>query len=112
MQWKYKSLPLAALATVAISTATAGQTPPAEQTTPSQPGATTPVAAPAGTPATDATPGPDTGRKSAQEEIVVTGSRVRRKDLTTPAPVTVISRDQITSSGVASIGAFLQQLPE
>jgi len=50
-------------------------------------------------------------RKSAQEEIIVTGSRVRRKDLTTPAPVTVISRDQITASGVASIGQFLQSCP-
>jgi outer membrane receptor protein involved in Fe transport len=51
-------------------------------------------------------------RKNATEEIVVTGSRVRRKDLTTPAPVTVINREQITSSGIASIGDFLQQMPE
>jgi len=109
MQWKSRTLPLAALAAVAISAAAMGQTPPADQQAASAP----PVAAPAAaTPAADATPGPDTGRKSAQEEIIVTGSRVRRKDLTTPAPVTVISRDQITSSGVASIGAFLQQLPE
>ena len=51
-------------------------------------------------------------KKSAEEEIIVTGSRVRRKDLTTPAPVTIISREQISASGIASIGDFLQQMPE
>ena len=118
MQWKYKVLRLVALASVALTGAAMGQTPPADQTQPNQtpPGQTgqaNPVAAPpAATTAPDATPGPDTGRKTAQEEIVVTGSRVRRKDLTTPAPVTVISREQITSSSVATIGEFLQQQPE
>jgi hypothetical protein len=42
----------------------------------------------------------------------VTGSHVRRMELTIPAPVTVISREQFQSSGMASIGDFLQQLPE
>lgn len=46
------------------------------------------------------------------EEIVVTGSRIRRLDLTTPAPVTVIGREQIQASGKVSIGDFLQSLPE
>ena len=46
------------------------------------------------------------------EEIVVTGSRVKRRDLTTPAPVTVVSRDEITASGYTNVGEFLQQLPE
>ena len=54
----------------------------------------------------------DTTRKAATEEIVVTGTRVRRKDLNTPAPVTVLSRDQITAAGRVSIGEFLQALPE
>ena len=36
--------------------------------------------------------------KSAVEEIVVTGTRVRRKDLSTPAPVTVLSREQIVET--------------
>src|SRR5882762_9979097 len=106
MQWKYKAIRLAALASVAMSGAAMGQNPPADQ---SQPPAEVPATAPpSSTGATeDVAP-----RKSAQEEIIVTGSRVRRKDLTTPAPVTVISRDQITASGVASIGDFLQQMPE
>jgi outer membrane receptor protein involved in Fe transport len=47
-----------------------------------------------------------------EEQIVVTGSRIRRKDLTTPAPVTVISRQQFESSGKMTIGDFLQTLPE
>jgi outer membrane receptor protein involved in Fe transport len=46
------------------------------------------------------------------EEVVVTGSRIRRKDLTTPAPVTMVSRDQIQSSGKLTIGELLQSLPE
>ncbi len=46
------------------------------------------------------------------EEILVTGSRIRRLDLTTPAPVTVIGREQIQASGKVSIGDFLQSLPE
>jgi outer membrane receptor protein involved in Fe transport len=53
-----------------------------------------------------------TGKKSASEEIIVTGSRIRRKDLTTPAPVTVISREQVVASGKVSVGEFLQSLPE
>src|SRR5438445_254379 len=108
MQRKYTVLRLALLASISLAGSAMAQQeqPPADQTTPNQ-GA--PVAAPpAATGAADA----DTGRKSAQEEIVVTGFRVRRKDLTTPAPVTVISREQIVSSGMATIGDFLQQLPE
>src|SRR5467141_387126 len=106
MQWKYKAIRLAALASVAMSGAAMGQNPPADQ---SQPPAEVPATAPPSSTAATEDVAP---RKSAQEEIIVTGSRERRKDLTTPAPVTVISRDQITASGVASIGQFLQQLPE
>ena len=46
------------------------------------------------------------------EEVVVTGSRIRRKDLTTPAPVTVLNRESVQASGKVSIGDFLQSLPE
>src|SRR5205823_2629330 len=54
----------------------------------------------------------DTTRKSATEEIIVTGTRVRRKDLNTPAPVTVLSREQLNASGRISLGDFIQALPE
>ncbi|MBI5071172.1 MAG: TonB-dependent receptor [Deltaproteobacteria bacterium] len=66
-----------------------------------------PPAAPAPAPAPEAAP-----RRALEEEITVTGSRIRRKDLNTPAPVTVISREQVLSSGTVSIGDFLQGLPE
>jgi len=46
------------------------------------------------------------------EEVVVTGSRIRRKDLTTPAPVTVVTREQFESSGRMTIGDYLQTMPE
>src|SRR5262249_33991063 len=55
------------------------------------------------------TPAP---RREAAEEMVVTGTRVRRKDLNAPAPVTILSRDQITAAGRVSLGEFLQSLPE
>ena len=51
-------------------------------------------------------------RLDMEEEIVVTGSRIRRKDLTTPAPVTVITREQLDQSGRFSVGDYLQLLPE
>ncbi|HEY6853035.1 MAG TPA: TonB-dependent receptor, partial [Gemmatimonadales bacterium] len=51
-------------------------------------------------------------KKSYEEEVVVTGSRVRRKDLSTPAPLTVVSKEQIQASGKVSVGEFLQMLPE
>src|SRR5438309_2629125 len=105
MQRKYKVLRLVALAFVATSGAAMAQA----TTTSAPPDQTTP--APAAATATEQT-ATTAARRAGEEEIVVTGSRVRRKDLTTPAPVTVISREQITASGIASIGDFLQQMPE
>ncbi len=106
-----KSVRLALLVALALpSLAQAQQEQP--QPSPATPGET-PTPAPADSAQqTGAAGGPSAERKTAGEEIVVTGSRVRRKDLNTPAPVTVINRLQISSSGVASIGDFLQQMPE
>src|SRR6266478_471062 len=59
---------------------------------------------------TSAPPGEE--RRSLTEEVVVTGSRIRRKDLTTPAPVTVVTREQFQASGRMTIGDFLQTMPE
>jgi len=55
---------------------------------------------------------PPPSKRAAEEEILVTGSRIRRKHLTTPAPVTVINREALQASGKVSIGDFLQSLPE
>src|SRR6266478_6904015 len=59
---------------------------------------------------TSAPPGEE--RRSLTEEVIVTGSRIRRKDLTTPAPVTVVTREQFESSGRMTIGDYLQTMPE
>src|SRR5262252_9185382 len=81
-------------------------TPPPDQ--PAQPAAE--AAQPAAEAAEPTAPG--MGKRAGEEEIVVTGSRVRRKDLTTPAPITVINKEQVQASGKVSIGDFLQSLPE
>src|SRR5215470_18439101 len=82
---------------------TAGGTPPPDQ----------PAATEAAQPAAEAAePTAPKGKRAGEEEIVVTGSRVRRKDLTTPAPITVINKEQVQTSGKISIGDFLQTLPE
>ena len=44
-------------------------------------------------------------------EIVVTGSRIRRKDETSLSPVFTMDLGDIESSGIVSIGALLQELP-
>src|SRR5438128_2050940 len=77
-------------------------------------GSPAPPAAAEPAPATALPSAADTpaARSAAEEEILVTGSRVRRKDLTTPAPVTVLTRDQLQESGKVTIGQFLQMLPE
>jgi outer membrane receptor protein involved in Fe transport len=72
---------------------------------------TNPQAPAAATTPAEETVAPPPKRK-AEEEITVTGSRIRRKDLTTPAPVTVITRQQLENSSVANVGDFLQLIPE
>jgi iron complex outermembrane receptor protein len=46
------------------------------------------------------------------EEVVVTGSRIKRKDLTTPAPVSVVTKEAMTAIGKVSLSEFLQAMPE
>lgn len=55
---------------------------------------------------------PTKSRKGMEEEIVVTGSRIRRKDLTTAAPIVELTREEFHATGKVSIGDFLQGLPE
>jgi len=64
-------------------------------------------------PAAEAAPAPVAPEKTTVEEsILVTGSRIRRKDLTTPAPVAVFSREDFEVSGKVTLGEFLQAMPE
>jgi iron complex outermembrane recepter protein len=108
MHSRYTAVRLAFFASAVLPGLALAQQPPPASTGDAQ-AAAQPAAPDTGVPA--AAP-PPAERKAAGEEIVVTGSRVRRKDLTTPAPVTVVTRDQISASGIASIGDFLQQMPE
>jgi len=96
-------------------------TPPVQQVQPAQPAQEpalpVPAPAPSAVEEVQAAPAGSTavakpGKQQFGEEIVVTGSRIRRKDLTTPAPVAVLSKEQIQSSGKVSLGDFLQSLPE
>src|SRR2546421_210564 len=94
------------LLSAGLAAAQSQETPPSAQppATPDQPGAVEP-AAPTSAPPTDQ-------RRGVTEELVVTGSRIRRKDLTTPAPVTVVTREQFETSGRMTIGDYLQTMPE
>lgn len=47
----------------------------------------------------------------AVEEVIVTGSRIARKDLTSVGPVTIISAPEIAATGVTSLEVLLQRLP-
>jgi len=112
MQSKFRALQYALLASLAASGMAAAQTPPTTDQAGTAPNAQNadPNAPPVESPVAG---GPSAStKKSATEEIVVTGTRIRRKDLNTPAPVTVVSRDQIQASGRVSVGDFLQTLPE
>jgi iron complex outermembrane recepter protein len=56
---------------------------------------------------------PQTGGQQAAviDEITVTGSRIRRADLESPSPVTVIQREEITLTGLTDVGSFIQRMP-
>jgi len=45
------------------------------------------------------------------EVIVITGSAIERKELTTPSPVSVLDKADLQSAGLASIGDILQNIP-
>ncbi|MFT5138909.1 MAG: iron complex outermembrane receptor protein [Rhodothermales bacterium] len=45
------------------------------------------------------------------EEIIVTGSRIKRKDLTSVGPVTVITAEDIANTGITNLEVLLQRLP-
>ncbi|MEQ9562206.1 MAG: TonB-dependent receptor plug domain-containing protein, partial [Woeseiaceae bacterium] len=45
------------------------------------------------------------------EEIVTTGSRIKRADLDSASPVTVIQREDIVSTGLTDVGNLIQRMP-
>ncbi|MBL8924409.1 MAG: TonB-dependent receptor [Myxococcaceae bacterium] len=76
------------------------QTPPAEP----------PAPAPAEAPPPDVAPGETP--KTFARETVVTGSRIKRKELIGPAPVAIFTQEQIRASGRLNVGEFLQTIPQ
>jgi outer membrane receptor protein involved in Fe transport len=45
------------------------------------------------------------------EEIIVTGSRIRRADIDSASPVTILDRETIMAAGVTDVGSLLQRMP-
>ncbi|NOZ43300.1 MAG: TonB-dependent receptor [Alphaproteobacteria bacterium] len=62
-------------------------------------------------PAFAAGAGNATADEAAFEEVVVTGSRIKRKDLTSVGPVTVLTRKMIRDTGITSMETLLQRMP-
>ncbi len=82
-------------------------TPAPQPAPPAQPAARAPATKPAAAPKAEEMP-----VEEYVEEIVVTGSRIPRKELTTAAPVTVLDKEQLEKTGKTSIGEILQSIPE
>jgi outer membrane receptor protein involved in Fe transport len=45
------------------------------------------------------------------EEIITTGSRIKRADLDSASPVTVLQRDDILAGGITDVGNIIQKMP-
>ncbi len=45
------------------------------------------------------------------EEIITTGSRIKRADLDSASPVTVLKREDILATGVTDVGNLIQKMP-
>ena len=46
------------------------------------------------------------------EEVIVTGTRIKRRDYTSPSPLTTISRQEIEFSGQPTLEAYLNTMPQ
>ena len=49
--------------------------------------------------------------ESTVERIEVTGSRIKRTDIETASPVTVIGRAEMELTGLTDVGDFIQSIP-
>ncbi|HEY0477303.1 MAG TPA: TonB-dependent receptor [Kofleriaceae bacterium] len=50
-------------------------------------------------------------QEAKEEVIIVTGSTIGRKSLTTPAPLTILNRETLNAAGRSTVGDIIQQLP-
>lgn len=48
---------------------------------------------------------------AAMEEVIVTGSRIKRADLEGASPVTVLTREEMQLTGMVDVGDLLQRMP-
>ena len=53
----------------------------------------------------------DAEEDAAIEEVVVTGSRIRRADIDSASPVSIMDRAQIEAQGLTDIGSLVQSMP-
>ena len=60
----------------------------------------------------EAADGADDDEEVGVEEIIVTGSRLRRRDFQAPSPITSVDKDQLQNSGQPNIEAALNQMPQ
>ncbi len=51
------------------------------------------------------------GAEEQLEEITVTGTRIRRADLDSASPVTVLDREAILAQGITDVGNLIQRMP-
>ena len=52
------------------------------------------------------------GVRDAVEEIIVTGSRVKRRDFNSPSPITTLDREAIAASPEATLEGLLNDMPQ
>src|ERR1700730_13606390 len=55
--------------------------------------------------------GPNAAPETTLEEVVVTGSRIRRVDAETANPIQVIDNTTIQESGITTVGDLVQRIP-
>lgn len=53
----------------------------------------------------------DADQEVAIEEIITTGSRIKRADLDSASPVTVLDRQDIMAQGITDVGNLIQRMP-
>lgn len=45
------------------------------------------------------------------EEVIITGSRIKRADIDSASPVTILDREDIVAAGITDVGSLLQSMP-
>ena len=53
----------------------------------------------------------DADEDAAIEEVIVTGSRIRRADIDSASPVTILDRETIIAAGITDVGSLIQSMP-